>query len=254
VDVEEAQHLMDSGIEVGVGTVSIVVKEPFLQSLNAQNIQATDPLEDLSQQQQQEEEQTAHASNEDSNRDKCSVEEGVNVMEALSVIFGIPLEPLITDLPWSREDPCALCQKCAEVVTILYSAFQEFNSLSNQTSYVAKGIKQFLNKINSLNNMSIYAHVTQESETTTNVSQDNVGPAQPIVRGRNSKNKNTTQQAMKSPAGNRFSKINSSTVKMEVDEQKNEDSDDADDIMISGDLGSDSSSDSLSDFETDIKG
>ncbi len=76
--MEEAQQLIDSG---EVGTMSIIVdKKPFLDALNAQ------------------------MNSEESNHHDIIEEEGVPVVEALSVIFGIPLEPHNSEsLAWSKD-------------------------------------------------------------------------------------------------------------------------------------------------------
>lgn len=250
----EEMRLIDSG----VGTMSIIVhdKKPYLQVQE----------EEIHENQEQEESQ-------DDNKDFC-IAEGLNILEALSVIYGIPLES--NSYLWNREDPIALCQKCAELVTILYSTFQEFNLHAAENSYVSKGIKQFMNRINYLQmNCGSTQNEQQFMESLITKDNNNEGQTEtpapaPKRRGRKPGVKKSTATAPTTDSDVNHQQIittieiqheaeeilpqKSSTnpIKLENMEGGLDDMDYGGEL-ISADLDSDHS-DSLSEFEADIKG
>ncbi|CAL8080049.1 unnamed protein product [Orchesella dallaii] len=65
----------------------------------------------------------------------------VSVLEAMSMVFGLPLEEGGNEsAPFRKNEHCALCRDCGQCVAALYQAFQELQNFADETSYISRGI------------------------------------------------------------------------------------------------------------------
>ncbi len=65
----------------------------------------------------------------------------VTVLQALSRIYGYPLN-CSHEGPWSENDNCCLCHKCVDALTNVYRAFLELRKLTDEASYISRGLNQ----------------------------------------------------------------------------------------------------------------